>query len=370
MRTGKERNDLNQGYTGSTSQKLSTEGSKGNAMINIGIIGASGYTGLRLVTYLAHHPKVNILFITSRAEKGKRFSDLYGALGGICDLPFSDPEEVVNRDIDLLFTCAPDQVSMKVVPGYYDRGVSVIDLAGDYRMDTPQGYETWYGKPHDTPAYLPHAVYGLTELNRERIRTTRLVSNPGCYPTSVILGLAPLLSRGLIDPALVEVHAVSGVSGAGRDLKLFKQFYEADSNVMPYAYGRKHKHVGEMEQELSKLAGESCRVIFAPQVAPLKTGIVSTISVGLREGVGKADLDRAYEEAYGEEFFVRYHPGALPESKFVADTNFCDIGCVVIDDLRRALVVSTICNLGKGASGQAVQNMNVLFGFDEKAGLL
>ncbi len=339
-------------------------------MIKVGIIGASGYTGFRLVQYLSRHPEVTIDFLTSRAEKGKKFSELYGSLGGICDIPFSDPETVSGREIDLLFTCAPDQVSMKVAPGYYDRGIAVIDLAGDYRMDSGVEYERWYGKPHKSPSYIAHAVYGLTELNRDRIRTAKLVANPGCYPTSVILGLAPLIRAGLIDPALVPVNSISGVSGAGRDLKAFKLFYEADSNIMPYSFGREHKHVGEMEQELSKIAGEPCRVMFAPHVAPLKTGILTTMTVTLREGATASAIDEAYDKAYVHEFFVRYHHVALPESKFVADTNFCDIGCVVLENLRRAMIVSTICNLGKGASGQAVQNMNVMFGFDEREGLL
>lgn len=339
-------------------------------MIHAGILGASGYTGLRLATYLARHSGADIAFVTSRQEQGRRFSDLYGALGGICDLPFITPDEAVTIDIDVLFTCAPDQVSMRVVPEYLDRGVTVIDLAGDFRMNSGEAYETWYGKPHVSPDYLDRAVYGLTELNRESIRTTKLVSNPGCYPTSVILGLSPLIRAGLIDLQDVYVSSVSGISGAGRDLKPFKLFYETDSNILPYGFGRVHKHVGEMEQELGKVAGDAVTVTFAPHVGPLKTGILSTMPVKLRRPVTKAEVDSLYEDAYGGEFFVRYHPNRLPESKFVADTNFCDIGCVVDEDTGRAIVVSTICNLGKGASGQAVQNMNVICGFDEREGLV
>jgi len=339
-------------------------------MIRAGILGGSGYTGFRLTTYLARHPHIEIAFVTSRQEKGKRFSELYGALGGLCDTVFTDPADVENENIDILFTCAPDQVSMHVVPGWLERGVRVIDLAGDYRMNSGEAYTAWYGKPHISPSYIEKSVYGLTELNRERIRTAKLISNPGCYPTSVILGLAPLISKDLIEASDVYVNSISGISGAGRDLKNFKLFYETDSNVMPYGFGRKHKHVGEMEQELTKLAGVPVMVTFAPHVGPYKTGILSTIPVIVREGVRKHDLDEAYEEAYNSEFFVRYHASGLPESKFVADTNFCDIGCMIVEGTRRAIIVSTICNLGKGASGQAVQNMNVMCGFDEKEGLL
>lgn len=339
-------------------------------MIRVGILGASGYTGSRLAYYLSRHSGTEIVFATSRQDKGKSLSDLYGNLGGICDIIFSDPDDVKQMDIDVLFACTPDQTSMKVIPEYYDRGVMIIDLAGDYRMDTAEAYERWYSAPHESPQYIEKAVYGLTELNRERIRSTKFVSNPGCYPTSVILGLAPLLREELIDCDNIHVNSVSGISGAGRGLSMFKMFYETDSNVMPYKLGRTHKHVGEMEQELAKIAGETCIVTFAPHVIPVKTGIVSTMLVTLRQNTTNEDLVNICREAYGNEFFVRFHTDRLPESKFVADTNFCDIGLSMVEGTNKVIVVSAICNLGKGASGQAVQNMNVMLGFDEKEGLL
>lgn len=339
-------------------------------MIRVGIYGASGYTGQRLVQYLSRHSGVEIAFVTSRQDAGKRFSDLYGSLGGIFDMVLSDPEEVRDVSIDLLFACAPDQTSMRIAPGYLDRGVAVIDLAGDYRMRSAEAYEKWYGEPHESPEYIGKAVYGLTELHREKIRNSRFVSNPGCYPTSVQLGLAPLLRAGLIRCDSIHVSSVSGISGAGRGLKMFKHFYEADSNVMPYGLGRKHKHVGEIEQELSAFAGKACTVTFAPHVVPMKTGIVSTMLVSLVRPVSRGEIDELYDGAYRDEFFVRYHRNSIPESKFVADTNFCDIGLSLAEGTDKAIVVSTICNLGKGASGQAVQNMNVMFGFDEREGLL
>jgi len=339
-------------------------------MVRVGILGASGYTGSKLVFYLSRHREVEIVFVTSRKEKGKSISDLYGFLRGICDLVFSDPQDVKNSKIDVLFTCAPDQVSMRVVPEYYDKGIAIIDLAGDYRMDSAETYELWYGEPHLSPEYIDNAVYGLTELNRNRIHNAKFVSNPGCYPTSVILALAPLLRDGFIDYHEIHVNSVSGISGGGRKYKPFKLFYEADSNVMPYSLGRCHKHVGEMEQELSKIAGEACTITFSPHVVPMKTGIVSTILVKLKGNVTEYDMDSIYREAYEDEFFIRYSHDRIPESKFVADTNFCDIGFALADGTDRAIIVSTICNLGKGASGQAVQNMNVMLGFDEKEGLI
>ncbi len=339
-------------------------------MIRAGILGASGYTGSKLVYYLTRHNEVEIVFITSRREKGKSISELYGFLGGHCDLIFSDPRDVEDIRTDVLFTCAPDQVSMKVVPGYYEKNVAIIDLAGDFRMDSSEAYRFWYGKPHESPEYIEKAVYGLTELNRDKIRDSKFISNPGCYPTSVLLALVPLLREGIIECSSIYVNSVSGISGAGRGLTVYKLFYEADSNVMPYSLGRVHKHVGEMEQELSKIAGENCSVVFSPHIVPMKTGIVSTILVKINGKVSKEDLDDIFTKSYKDEFFVRYHHDRIPESKFVADTNFCDIGCTVVDGMDRAVIVSTICNLGKGASGQAVQNMNVMFGFDEKKGLL
>ena len=339
-------------------------------MIRVGILGASGYTGSKLAFYLSRHREVEIVFITSRQEKGKSISDLYGFLCGICDLVFSDPQDVENLKIDVLFTCAPDQVSMRVVPRYYDKGIAIIDLAGDYRMDSAEAYKLWYGEPHLSPEYIDKAVYGLTELNRGQIYDAKFVSNPGCYPTSVILGLAPLLRKGFIDCREIHVNSVSGISGAGKGYKPFKLFYETDSNVMPYSLGRCHKHVGEMEQELSKIAGETCTLTFSPHVVPMKTGIVSTILVKLKENVTKNDINNTYREAYEDEFFIRYHHDRIPESKFVADTNFCDIGFALADGTDKAIVISTICNLGKGASGQAVQNLNVMLGFDEKEGLV
>ncbi len=339
-------------------------------MIRAGIYGGSGYTGQRLAYYLSRHPQVEISFITSRQDKGKRISDLYGSLGHICDLVFSDPQDVMGIDIDILFSCAPDQTSMQVVPGFYDRGISIVDLAGDYRMDSAEAYRYWYGEPHGSPDYIDRAVYGLTEIYRDRIRGSKFVSNPGCYPTSAILGLFPLLRAGLIVCDTIHVNSISGISGAGRTLKMFKHFYEADSNVMPYGLGRSHKHVGEIEQELSKIAGESCMITFAPHVAPMKTGIVSTILATLKKPLTKIEIDQLYHETYDGEFFVRYQSDSVPESKFVADTNFCDIGTSLAEGTDKVIIVSTICNLGKGASGQAVQNMNVMFGFDEKDGLL
>jgi N-acetyl-gamma-glutamyl-phosphate reductase len=339
-------------------------------MIRAGVLGASGYTGSKLGYYLSRHKDVDIEFMTSRQEKGKSISDLYGFLSGICDVKFTDPADIAGADIDVLFTCAPDQVSMKIVPDYIDRGVAVIDLAGDFRMDTGEAYEKWYGAPHQSPDYIEKAVYGLTELNREQIAQARFVSNPGCYPTSVILALAPILKNGLLECGDVSVTSMSGISGAGRGLKNFKLFYETDSNILPYGHGRSHKHAGEMEQELSKLSGSECTVIFSPHVVPVKTGIVSTIVVTLKKSVTASVLNEAYSEAYGDEFFVRYFSDRLPQSKNVADTNFCDIGFSMVEGTDKAVIVSSICNLGKGASGQAVQNMNAMFGFDEKEGLL
>jgi len=339
-------------------------------MIRAGILGASGYTGARLALYLSRHSGVEIAFATSRKDKGKTMSDLYGALRNICDIDLIDPEDATKIDIDVLFTCAPDQTSMKVVPDYYEKGVKIIDLAGDFRMDSPEIYESWYGAPHTSPDYLKKKVFGLTELYRDNIKETSLLSNPGCYPTSVLLGIAPLVKSGGVNCDDIFVSSMSGISGAGKGLSQFKLFYEADSNVLPYNQGRGHKHAGEMEQELSKIAGEKCTVVFAPHVIPIKTGILSTIRLTMKDNMSRDDVAALYRGMYADEPFVRVYDDRLPESKFVADSNFCDIGYSIAEGTNTLIVVSTICNLGKGASGQAVQNMNVMFGFDEKEGLL
>jgi N-acetyl-gamma-glutamyl-phosphate reductase len=339
-------------------------------MIQAGIFGGSGYTGQRLSYYLSRHPQVEIAFITSRQDEGRPISELYGSLGHLCDIKFSDPQDIENIHIDVLFSCAPDQTSMKVVPRFFDKGITIVDLAGDFRMDSAEAYQYWYGEPHVSPEYIERAVYGLTEIYRNNIRESKFISNPGCYPTSVILGLYPLLREGLAVCDSVHVNSASGISGAGRTMKMFKHFYETDSNVMPYKLGRSHKHVGEIEQELSKIAGESCLITFAPHVVPMKTGIVSTILVTLKKPMTKTEIDKLYSDVYGQEYFIRYHRDSIPESKFVADTNFCDIGISLAEGTDKLIIVSTICNLGKGAAGQAVQNMNVMFGFDERDGLL
>lgn len=339
-------------------------------MKRAGILGASGYTGGRLAYYLARHSGVEVAFATSRQDKGKKMSDLYGSLRGLCDVTLVDPEEANSIPIDVLFTCAPDQTSMKVVPEWYEKGVAIVDLAGDFRMDSAESYERWYGAPHESPEFIEKAVFGLTELYRDAVAKTQLVANPGCYPTTAILGLAPLLRAGAIDCSDIIVSSVSGISGAGRGLSNYKLFYETDSNVLPYKQGRAHKHTGEIEQELSRIAGLPCTVTFAPHVAPMKTGIVSTIFVTLERTMTRDEIASLYHAAYDNEFFVRFYDKGLPESKFVADTNFCDIGFSLVEGTNRLIVVSTICNLGKGASGQAVQNMNVMLGFDEKEGLV
>lgn len=339
-------------------------------MIKVGIYGASGYTGAKLMYYLSRHNDTKILFATSRQDKSKKISDLYGNLNNIVSLEFEDPSDINNIDIDVLFSCAPDQTSMKIVPSFYEKGVKIIDLAGDYRMSSGESYEFWYGEPHESPDYIKKAVYGLTELNRDKIKNSKLIANPGCYPTSVILALYPLLKEKLILTESINVCSSSGISGAGRGLSISKMFFEADSNVMPYKHGRAHKHVGEIEQELTKIAGEQCNVVFTPQVVPMKTGIVSTIFTKLKSETSKENICGIYKSYYKNEFFVRIHEKGLPESKFVADTNFCDIGFTLEPATGTLVIVSTICNLGKGASGQAVQNMNLIFGLDEKESLI
>ena len=339
-------------------------------MIRVGIIGATGYTGARLIEYLNHHPEAKIAFATSESFTGKNLSEVYGRFSGTQDVNLISLKDAGHDSVDVVFSCTPDQTAMEVLPPFLDEGVKAIDLGGDFRMDSPEAYEHWYEKPHKAVGYNEKAVFGMTELNRENIATAELIANPGCYPTSVILGIAPLMESGLVEKSLLFVDSKSGASGAGRKLTLPTHFVEADENLLPYKYGRLHRHVGEMEQELSKISGESCRVVFMPHVMPLKSGILSTITLTLVPDTTLDDLWDVYDRRYREEPFIRLRKDRLPETAFVDGTNYCDISFVIPEDTSVVVVASAICNLGKGASGQALQNMNVMMGIEETQGLL
>ncbi|MFZ2445338.1 MAG: N-acetyl-gamma-glutamyl-phosphate reductase [Syntrophobacteraceae bacterium] len=337
--------------------------------VRVAIAGASGYTGFELARLLSAHPSARVTMITSRRHKGQRLDDHYPALKRHCELVFEEPDpKKLAASSDIVFTALPHEAAMGIIPGLLDLGARVIDLSADYRLRDPSVYGKWYSA-HKTPELLDEAVYGLPELYRERIRGARLVANPGCYPTSVILAVAPLLRKGLIDPASIIADSKSGVSGAGREVSLGVHFCEVNEGFKAYKVAE-HRHTPEIEQELSVLAGRDVTINFTPHLVPMSRGILSTVYANLGDGVSAARVDDAFGAFYANEAFVRLSgPGQLPVSLQVRGSNYCDLGWKVDARTRRVIVISVIDNLTRGASGQAVCNMNLMCGLAENAGL-
>lgn len=339
-------------------------------MKTLGIVGATGYTGFELYQLASRHPDLTVAFATSEQYHGQNLRTVFPHLDPRKDISLCASTDILNEQPDVICFCTPDGVAMAQAPAFLDRGVRVVDLSPDFRFETPEAYSAWYKKEHTAPALLKSTVYGLPELNRSRIRETRLVGNPGCYPTSVTLALAPLLERRLIDPKQIIVDAKSGISGAGRGLKLRTLYVEVNDSIAPYNIGHSHRHVGEIEQELGRYAGARPYVVFSPHLTPMSRGILSTIYVRLTEDRSSQDLMNVYDERYGSEPFVRVLHTGLPETRFVTRTNFCDVRVDRVENTDLAIVTSAIDNLVKGAAGQALQNINVMMGFQEEAGLV
>lgn len=339
-------------------------------MLSVAVVGASGYTGLELVRILHGHPKVSVTCVTSERSAGKRIDDLFPSLRGCCDLVLENLEPMrVSGKAELIFTALPHKTVMEVAPTFLQQGKRIIDLSADYRLNDPKVYGAWY-EEHLNPQLLQEAVYGLPEIRRNAISGKRLVANPGCYPTSIILGLAPLLKNGLIDPASIISDSASGVTGAGRSAKVDSLYCEVNEGYKPYGVGGVHRHIPEIEQELSLLAGEQVTITFTPHLVPMDRGILSTIYASPVKKTTAGDLVELYNEFYRGEPFVRVlPPGSLPSTSFVRGSNFCDVAPLVDKRTGRIIVVSAIDNLMKGASGQAVQNMNIICGFPETTGL-
>jgi N-acetyl-gamma-glutamyl-phosphate reductase len=339
-------------------------------MLNVAIVGASGYTGLELIRILYCHPEVAVTCLTSEQSAGRKTSDIFPTLRGRCDLTLENLEPMrVAEKADLIFTALPHKAAMEVVPTFLKLGRHVIDLSADYRLSDPDVYGAWY-EPHINPANLKKAVYGLPEVRRAKIRGARLVANPGCYPTSIILALAPLLKKGLINTGDIIADSASGVTGAGRAAKVDSLYCEVNEGFRAYGVGGVHRHTPEIEQELSLLAGEKLMVTFTPHLVPMDRGILSTVYATARTATTTEKLLKLYQDFYRGEPFVRVLPqGSLPSTAFVRGSNFCDIAPLVDQRTGRIIIVSAIDNLVKGASGQAVQNMNIVCGFPETMGL-
>lgn len=339
-------------------------------MLNCAVIGATGYTGVELIKILLRHPHVQITGMTTRQKEAIALRRLVPTLPDDLNLevrPYSFPE--IKRKADVVFLCLPHTEAAQTAAKFLAAGKIVIDLSADFRLKDWKTYEAWYGVKHPSRELLKQAVYGLPELFREQIRKAELIANPGCYPTAGILGVAPLLAKNLIDPDSIVIDAKSGVSGAGKKLNQSTQFCEVDENFYAYKVGR-HQHTPEIEQALSRAAGSDIQVTFVPHLLPIDRGILATIYLKRKKNVSAERVREAYQFAYGDEPFVRLKSaGEYPALRDVQKTNFCDIGFWADPESDRLIVVTAIDNLLKGASGQAVQNLNVRAGFAEDEGL-
>ena len=335
-------------------------------MIKVGVVGGTGYTGVELLRLLAQHPHVELRAITSRGEAGTAVADMFPSLRGRVGLKFSDPTQAGLDACDVVFFATPNGIAMQQAPALLNAGVRVIDLAADFRIRDVAEWEKWYGMKHAAPEWVAQAVYGLPEFNRKQIRDARLIANPGCYPTAVQLGFKPLIAAGCIDPSSLIADTKSGVSGAGRKAETHILFSEAADNFKAYGVAG-HRHLPEIRQGLTQFQGAPVGLTFVPHLTPMIRGIHATLYGRLTKDV---DLQALFEDVYRDEFFVDVMPaGAHPETRSVRSANTCRIAVHRPQGGDVVVVLSVIDNLVKGAAGQAVQNMNLMFGFDENLGL-
>jgi N-acetyl-gamma-glutamyl-phosphate reductase len=335
--------------------------------MRIAIAGATGYTGLELIRILSTHPHITISALTSESYAGQEFSSVYPGYSKR-ELPQLEPlvTEKIAAKVDIVFTALPHKEAMRVVPSLLKHGCRVIDLSADFRFKNQQTYERWY-QEHSAPGLLAKAAYGLPEFYRSTIRKAKLVANPGCYPTSIILPLIPLLRQGLITTASIIADSKSGVSGAGRSAKTASLYCEVNEGFRAYGVFE-HRHQPEIEEQLSTLSGSSIKIAFTPHLLSMSRGMLSTVYVRLKKSAPAQDIQALLEKFYKKEPFVRVLPrGVLPSTAAVRGTNFCDIGFRMQE--KQLVLISCIDNLVKGASGQAVQNMNIMLGCPETTAL-
>ncbi|MBQ4347165.1 MAG: N-acetyl-gamma-glutamyl-phosphate reductase [Firmicutes bacterium] len=339
-------------------------------MIKAGILGATGYAGSELVRILMQHPEVEPHILTARSYIGKGMNEVYRNFEGIMESVCVEEDiEAIAKECDVLFLALPHGIAAKKITSNILDLTKVIDFGGDFRLSDPDVYEKWYGLKHEGRDILPQAQYGLCEIYREKIRNSRLIANPGCYTTCTILALYPLLAEGIIEPSGIITDAKSGVTGAGRSLELTSLYCEVNESIKAYKVAA-HRHTPEIEQILSDAAG--CEIImnFTPHLTPMNRGILASSYASLKPGISEEDVAAAYDKFYKNEPFVRLcKKGVLPETKWVKASNYTDIGFTIDKRTNRIIVISALDNLVKGAAGQAVQNMNIIFGLDEKAGL-
>lgn len=335
----------------------------------VGIVGATGYTGLELLRLLLRHPEVEVTAVTSQKYAGQAIDRVFPSLSGLINLRCEELSVGrIAEKADFIFTAVPHKTAMETVPLFYQAGKRIVDLSADFRFQDPAVYEAYYQK-HTCPHLLRETVFGLPELHRQAIRTAKIVGNPGCYPTGALIGLIPLVKEGVVFTEGIVVDSKSGTSGAGRDVVLESLFCEVNEGVKAYKIFQ-HRHLPEIEGELSRIAGQRIKVNFVPHLIPMDRGILSTIYITLSRKMTADEVLELYRKFYADEPFVRIYPkGKVPNTKDVRGSNYCDLGLSVHEDDGRMVVVTAIDNLVKGASGQAVQNMNIMLGFPEAMGL-
>lgn len=339
-------------------------------MLSVGVVGATGYAGAELMRLLCHHPSVGKILAGSHSYTGQSYASVYPNLKNIFDHSCQDADIMaMAKHCDVVFLSLPHGIASQQVSETLLETCVVIDLGADYRLSDPTTYEAWYKTSHGSPQLLDKAVYGLSELQRSRIAGTHLVANPGCYTTCSILTLHPLLAESLIKIDTIIIDAKSGVSGAGRSEKLGSLFCECDESLKPYGVAS-HRHTPEIEEQLSLSAKAKVTLSFTPHLVPMNRGILTTCYASVNEGVGVQDITEAYATHYRSERFIRIlAPGTFPETRWVKGSNYCDIGFTLDERTRRVVACGAIDNLVKGAAGQAVQNMNIIFGFEEQSGI-
>jgi len=335
-------------------------------MLKIGIVGGTGYTGVELLRLLADHPEARVEVITSRSNAGTPVADIFPNLRGKFDIRYTEPDVDSYQNCDLVFFATPNTVAMSQAEALLARGIRLIDLAADFRIQDIQTWEKWYGATHACPSLVEQAVYGLPELNRDGIKTARLVANPGCYPISVILALLPLLNNDLIEPSSIIADCKSGVSGAGRSANVATAFTEVSESVKAYGVAG-HRHLPEIKQCLQSI-NKNADLVFIPHLMPMIRGMHATVYADAKNT--DAEIQQIFEEYYSDEPFVDVMPaGSHPETRSVRGSNHCRIAVHYLAASKKYVVLSVIDNLVKGAAGQAIQNMNLMFGLDETTGL-
>lgn len=339
--------------------------------MKVGIVGANGYSGIELIRLLQHHPYTDLTKMISHSTSGKNILELYPHLENFVDMSLEhiDIEEIA-REVDLVFFATPAGVTKDLIPDFLEKGVTCIDVSGDFRLKKPEDYKQWYKKSPANDQYLQESVYGLPELNRHKIKEAKLIANPGCFPTATLLGLIPVLQHKVIDLYSIHIDAKTGVSGAGRNVNVANLFTEVNENIKAYKVGR-HQHIPEIEQVIREISGEEAPISFVTHLIPINRGIMSTIYCDLIHNLSIEEIYQLYKEMYKNEPFIRIRQvGQYPTTKEIFGSNFCDIGLYVDERTNRLIIISVIDNLVKGASGQAIQNMNILAGWEETTGLM